>query len=79
MLETVNDLIANKKIPALEPVQMLASLQYVFTLNSLSLRPRIAKIVCRHDRGHPKAFKPFLTSTLPVAHHPIATAWEVNQ
>jgi hypothetical protein len=34
MLETVNDVIANKKT-ALEQVQMLAPLQYVFTLKNV--------------------------------------------
>jgi hypothetical protein len=78
VLETVNDLITNKKIPALEPIQMLALLQYVFTLNSVSARTRIAEVVCRHDRDHPKAFELFLTSTLPLVHRPVATAQEVN-
>jgi hypothetical protein len=78
MLATVSDLITNKKIPALEPVQMLALLEHVFTLNSVSLRTRIAETVYSHDRGHPKAFELFLTSTLPLAHRPITTAQEVN-
>jgi hypothetical protein len=78
VLETENDLIASKKIPALEPIQMLAPLPYVFTLNSAWLRTRIAETVC-HDRAHLKAFKRFLTSTLSLAHRPGATAQEVNQ
>jgi hypothetical protein len=78
VLEIVNDLIANNKNTALEPIQMLALLPYVFTLNSVSLRDPIAEIVCHHDRDHPKAFKVFLTSTLPAAHHTIVAAQEVN-
>ncbi len=78
MLETVNDLISNKKIPALEPVQMLALLQHVFTLYNFPLRIRIAEIVYRHDRDYPKTFERFLTSTLPAAHRPGVTAQEVN-
>lgn len=76
MLETVNDLITNKKNPGLEPIQMLALLPYVF--NSVSLRTRLAEIVCHHDRGHPKALKPLITTTLRLAHRPITTAQEVN-
>lgn len=78
MLEIVNDLIANNKNTALEPIQMLALLPYVFTLNSVSLRDPIAEIVCHHDRDHPKAFEVFLTSILSLAHRPGATAQEVN-
>ena len=79
MLEIVNDLIANNKNTALEPIQMLALLPYVFTLNSVSLRDPIAEIVCNHDRDHPKAFEVFLTSTLSAAHHPSVAAQGVNQ
>lgn len=78
MLETENDLIANKNISALEPIQVLALLQYVFTLNTVSVRTRIAEIVYRHGRGHPRVLEAFLTSTLPLAHRPVATAREVN-
>jgi hypothetical protein len=78
VIETVNDLIVTKRNPALEPIQMLAHLPYVFRLNSVWLRTRIAETVCHH-RGHPKAFKPVLTSTLSLAHRPGATAQEVDQ
>ncbi len=78
MLETLNDLIANKTISALEPIQMLALLQYVFTLNNDSLRIRIAETVYRHDHDHPKALELFLASRLPIAHRPMTTAQEVN-
>lgn len=77
MLETINDLIANKKIPAFEPVQMMARLQYVFTPRNVPARTRIASIVCRH-RDYPESFELFLAGTLPLAHRPLATAPEVN-
>ncbi len=79
MLETVNDLIDSKKISALEPIQVLAPLPYVFKINSVSVRTGIAENVHRHGRGHPKILEPFPTRTLPLAHRPVATAWEVNQ
>lgn len=77
MLETIHHLIANKKNPSLELIQMLAHLPYVFAPNSVLLT-RTAEIVCHDDRGHPKAFKPLLTSTLLLAYPPNATAQEVN-
>ena len=79
MLETVNDLIPNKKNPAFEPVQMLALLQYVFTLNNASVRTRAAEVVPRHGGGDPKALEPFFTTALLLANCPVATAQEVNQ
>jgi hypothetical protein len=57
---------------------MLARLPYVFTLNSVSLRTQIAEIVCRPDRGNPKAFQPLLARTLPLCPRPKTTAQEVN-
>jgi hypothetical protein len=78
VFETANDLIANKNISALEPIQMLALLQYVLTLNNTSERTRIAEIVHPHGHGHPKISEPFLTSTPSLAHRPVATAREVN-
>jgi hypothetical protein len=78
MHETSNDLIVNKKNPAQEPIQMLALLQYVFTLNKLSVGSRIGTIVYRHGRGHPKALDAFLAGTLSLAHRPIPTLQEVN-
>lgn len=76
MLETVNDSITNKKISAREPIQVLALLHYVFTLNNASVLSRIVETV---NRGYPKVVDPFLTSTLPLAHRSVATAREVNQ
>ena len=78
MIETANDLIANENISALEPIQMLALLQYVLTLNNASVRPRIAEIVHRHGRGHPKSLEPFLANTLLLDHPPVPTLQEVN-
>lgn len=76
MLETVNDLIASKKNPALAPVQMLAQLQYVFTPNNLSARTRIDEIEHRL-RYYPVEFAVRSTDTLPVARL-VANALEVN-
>jgi hypothetical protein len=78
VLETANDLIDNRKISAPERIQMLALLQYVFTLNKVSVRTRRAEIEYRHSRGHSEVLAPFLTSTLPLVHRPVATAQEVN-
>jgi hypothetical protein len=67
MLATVNNLIANKKIPVLDPVQMSALLQYVFKLTEVPLRIQIAETVYRHNHDHANAFDLFLASTLPLA------------
>ena len=75
MLETIRDLIPNKKIPALESVQMLARLQDVLTL---SLRARITQTAYRQINGKHKTFGLLLTRTLPLAHRPEATAQEVS-
>ena len=79
MLETVNDLTANEKISAREQIQVLALLQYVFTLNNASVRTRAAEVVPRHGGGDPKALEPFFTTALLLANCPVATAQEVNQ
>jgi hypothetical protein len=67
MLATVNNLLADKKIPVLEPVQMSDLLHYVFKLTDVSLRIQLAEDVYRHNHDHPNAFDLFLACTLPLA------------
>lgn len=67
MLATINNLLADNKIPALEPVQMSALLHDVFKLTNVSLRIQIAEVVYRHNHDHPNAFDLFLACTLPLA------------
>ncbi len=76
MFETVKNLIQNKQIPALELVQMLARLQYLFAPMPVSARTRIAETVYRNDRDHSGVFEPFLT--LRLVHRRITAAQEVN-
>jgi len=78
VLETANDLITNKKIQLGNRYKCWLPCRMYVTPNGVSLRTRIAEIVCRHDRGHPKACKPLLTSRLPVAHGSITTVQGVN-
>ena len=67
MLATVNNLLANKKIPPLDAVQMQDLLQYLFTTAEKMLRIQVAEAVYRDDHGHPKALDVFLACTLPLA------------
>lgn len=78
MLETVNDLPVNEKKLAREPIQALALLHYVFTLNNFSVLSQIAETANRHGCDHPKIRELFLTSTLSLIHRRITTAQEVN-
>jgi hypothetical protein len=47
MLETVNNLLANTKIPGIDAVQMSDLLQYLFSTAEKTLRIHIAEIVYR--------------------------------
>ena len=67
MLSTVNNLLINKKIPALDDVQMQDLLQYLFTTAEKMLRFQVAEAVYRDDHGHPRALDVFLACTLPLA------------
>jgi hypothetical protein len=67
MLATVNNLLANKKLPPLDAVQMQDLLQYLFTTAEKVLRIQVAEVVYRNDRGHPRALDLFLACTLPLA------------
>ena len=67
MLDTVNNLLVNTKIPAMDAVQMSDLLQYLFTTAEKTLRIQIAEIVYRNDHDHPNALDMFLACTLPLA------------
>jgi hypothetical protein len=67
MLDTVNHLLAHKKIPSLDAVQMQDLLQYLFTTAEKALRIQVAEVVYHHDHDHPSALDVFLACTLPLA------------
>lgn len=67
MLATVNNLLANNKIPPLDAVQMQDLLQYLFSTAEKMLRIQVAEAVYREDHGHPSALDVFLACTLPLA------------
>ena len=67
MLDTVKNLLANKKIPPLDAVQMQDLLQYLFNTAEKMLRIQVAEVVYRNDHGHPNALDVFLACTLPLA------------
>lgn len=76
MLETVNDLIANNKTSVLEPLQMLAQLQYVFTPHNVSVRPGTDEVALRR-RDYPEELAPLLPARLSLA-CPVTNAPEVE-
>jgi hypothetical protein len=67
MLDTVKDLLANTKIPAIDAVQMSDLLQYLFSTAEKTLRIQVAEVVYRNDHVHPNALDVFLACTLPMA------------
>jgi len=67
MLDTVNNLLVNTKIPAMDAVQMSDLLQYLFSTAEKTLRIQVAEIVYRNDHHHPNAQDIFLACTLPIA------------
>jgi len=67
MLDTVTNLISEKKIPALDELQMEALLHHLFTATPKDTRIQVAEVACRYDREHPRAMDVFLASTLPLA------------
>ena len=60
MLDTVKDLLANTKIPAINAVQMSDLVQYLFSTHDKSLRIQVAEVVYRDDHDHPNALNVFL-------------------
>ena len=67
MLDTVNNLLTNQKIPAIDALQMSDLLHYLFTTTLKDLRIRVAEIAYRYDHDHPSALDVFLACTLPLA------------
>jgi hypothetical protein len=64
---TVSDLLAQKRIPSLDSVQMSDLLQHLFRRSDNSERIKVAEVVYRHDHDHPSAMDIFLAGTLPLA------------
>jgi len=67
MIDTVNNLLANQKIPAIDTVQMLDLLQHLFTTAEKTVRILVAEVAYRYDHDHPSAMDVFLACTLPLA------------
>ena len=67
MLDTVNNLLANQKIPSVDAVQMLDLLQHLFTTGEKPVRIQVAEVAYRYDHDHPRAMDVFLACTLPLA------------
>jgi len=67
MLDTVNNLLVNTTIPAMDAVQMSDLLQYLFSTAEKTLRIQVAEIVYRNDHHHRNAQDIFLACTLPIA------------
>jgi hypothetical protein len=61
------ELLGSKKIPALDSVQMLALLHYLYNAADRPLRFQIAEVVYRCDYDHPNARDLFLACILPSA------------
>ncbi len=66
VLETVNDLLTNNSIPALDADQMETLSHYLFTSADRPLRIRVAEIAYR-NHAHPNALALFLACTMPLA------------
>jgi len=67
MFDIVTNLIAERKIPALDELQMEALLHHLFTAKPRDIRIQVAEVVFRYDRDHPRAMDVFLASALPLA------------
>src|SRR5690349_19442666 len=67
MFEILTNLIAERKIPALDELGMEALLHHLFTATPKDLRIRVAEVVFRYDRDHPRSMDVFLASALPLA------------
>ena len=61
------ELLASKKIPPLDEVQMLALLHDLYNAADRPLRFQVAEVVYRYDHDHPNAQDLFLACTLPSA------------
>jgi hypothetical protein len=67
MFDMVTKLISERKIPALNELQMEALLHHLFAATPTTIRIQVAEIVFRYDRDHPRAMDAFLASALPLA------------
>jgi hypothetical protein len=65
--DTISDLLAHNRIPALNAGQLEDFSRYLFTISNKTERLRIAEAVYRHDHGHPSALDIFLSCLLPIA------------
>ena len=72
MFDMVTNLISERKIPALDELQMEALLHHLFTATPRDMRIQVAEVVFRYDRDHPRAMDVFLASALPLAERPHA-------
>jgi hypothetical protein len=67
MFDIVINLISERKIPALDELQMQALLHHLFTATPRDIRIHVAEVAHRYDRDHPRAMDVFLASALPLA------------
>jgi len=67
MFDIVTNLISERKIPALDELQMEALLHHLFTTTPRDTRIQVAEVAYRYDHGHPRAMDVFLASALPLA------------
>ena len=67
MFDIVTNLISERKIPALDELQMQALLHHLFTVTPRDIRIHVAEVAYRYDRHHSRAMDVFLASALPLA------------
>jgi len=67
MFDIVTNLISERKIPALDELQMEALLHHLFTSTPRDIRIQVAEVAYRYDHGHPRAMDVFLAAALPLA------------
>lgn len=67
ILAIAQNLVLTRKIPALEPTQMLDLLQYMTKRASTQLRINVAEVAYRYHRDHASAFDLFLACVMPLA------------
>ena len=67
MFDMVTNLISERKIPALNELQMEALLHHLFTAMPRTVCIQVAEIANRYDSGHPRAMDVYLASALPLA------------
>jgi len=67
ILAIAQTLVATKRIPALEPTQMLDLLHYMMNRASTQLRINVAEVTYCYDRNHASAFDLYLACIMPLA------------